>query len=242
MRQNSNRDAKPEYGFDAPGIIGAFIFAGGLLFFLGSLLWSRVAFVGLLLFLTGMICFLFSTAMIAYGLRGKFRMRDLMLSKINWQGHENVLDVGTGRGLLMIGAAKHLTTGSATGIDIWRTADLSGNTVENALHNAELEGVKDKITLKNEDVRKMNFPDDSFDIVLSLLCIHNIENKQEQAAACHEIARVLKPGGTALIADYVPTHDYAKVFLQAGLEVESSKSFILTAYGLMWMVTATKGI
>jgi arsenite methyltransferase len=37
---------------------------------------------------------------------------------------ENVLDVGTGQGLLMNGAAKHLTTGKSIGIDIWISKDL----------------------------------------------------------------------------------------------------------------------
>ena len=249
MRQNLIRgNAKPQYGFDAPGIAGAFLLAGSGLVFLGVLLpvftlfGHRAAFVGPLLCLAGGAGLAFGFAMTAYSLRGKFNMRELMMSKIRWQGSENVLDIGTGRGLLLIAAAKRLTTGSAVGIDIWRAEDLSGNTIENALHNAELEGVKDKITIKNENVRRMNFADASFDVVLSLLCIHNIEDKKEQSAACHEIARVLKPGGTALIADYVPTGGYAKALAQAGLNVESSKSYIPTAYGLMWMVTATKTV
>ena len=245
MTEQSN---KPQYGFDAPGIIGTFLLAGSGLILLGvflpvfNLFGYRLAFVGPLFCLAGAVCLAFGCAMIAYGLRGKFNMRELMMSKIHWQGSENVLDIGTGRGLLLIAAAKRLTTGSATGIDIWRTEDLSGNTIENAHHNAELEGVKDKITVKNEDVRKMNFADASFDVVLSLLCIHNIEDKKEQVVACYEIARVLKPGGTALIADYVPTGDYANALAQAGLNVESSKSYIRTAYGLMWMVIANKPI
>jgi len=37
-------------------------------------------------------------------------------SLVSWQGNETVLDVGTGRGLLMIGAAKKLTTGKASAL------------------------------------------------------------------------------------------------------------------------------
>jgi len=48
--------------------------------------------------------------MIDYSVRGKFRHRDKMIRMIQWRGDEKVLDVGTGRGLLLIGAAKHLTT------------------------------------------------------------------------------------------------------------------------------------
>ena len=164
-----------------------------------------------------------------------------MLGKINWRGDENVLDIGSGRGLLLNGAAKHLTHGKAVGIDIWRTEDLSDNTLENALSNAEAEGVRDRIEIKNEDAQKMSFPDNSFDIILSLLCLHNIEEKNGQRAACFEAARVLKKGGTVLLADYVPTGDYAKYLSEAGLQVKSSKNYFATAgFSLMWMVEAVK--
>ena len=163
-----------------------------------------------------------------------------MLGMVEWSGDEQVLDIGTGRGFLLNGAAKHLATGRAVGIDIWRAEDLSGNTLENALQNAHSEGVADKIEIRNQDVRKMSFPDASFDVVLSLLCIHNIEDKAEQAAACREIARVLKPGGKALIADYLPTNDYARAFADAGLAVESNRAYFGDALALMWMVVATK--
>jgi len=45
-------------------------------------------------------------------------------------GGEHVFDVGTGRGLLLIGAARRLTSGKGIGIDVWSTKDLSGNSLE----------------------------------------------------------------------------------------------------------------
>jgi arsenite methyltransferase len=44
-----------------------------------------------------------------------------------------------------LGAAKRLTNGKSVGIGIWSKTDLSNNTYEAAMRNAELEGVKDKI-------------------------------------------------------------------------------------------------
>ena len=172
--------------------------------------------------------------MFAYGLKGKYRTRDLILSKINWKGDEQVLDIGTGQGLLMNGAAKYLTTGKSIGIDIWSNKDLSDNSITKTLENAALEGVKDKLEIKNEDARSMSFADNSFDVVLSLLCIHNIEPKADQEKACFEIARVLKPNGIAIIGDY------ATAFAKAGLKVKRSKPYFTTALALMWIVEATK--
>ncbi|MFX5756800.1 hypothetical protein ABTE27_22895, partial [Acinetobacter baumannii] len=66
------------------------------------------------------------------------------------------------------------------------------------------------------------------------------EPKVGQEKACLEIARVLKPNGTAIIGDYIPTTGYAKVFAKAGLRVKSSKPYFTTAYALMWIVEVTK--
>ncbi len=59
----------------------------------------------------------------------KFRERDWLIDLLNIQGNEYILDVGCGSGLLLIGAAKKLTTGKAIGIDIW-LADEVGNSAE----------------------------------------------------------------------------------------------------------------
>jgi arsenite methyltransferase len=236
---------KINYGFDAPAIMRNLILFGIVVPIIGFLMpfFSDNTFVkygSFLVIAVGIVFLILGTSMYVYGIKGKYKMRNFMLNKINWRGNETVLDVGTGRGVYMIGAAKHLTTGKSIGIDIWRAEDLSGNNVENALKNAALENVLDKVEIKNEDARKLSFADNTFDVVLSMYCIHNIDDKAEQEKACVEIARVLKPNGTALIGEFIPTHDYAKYFEKAGLKVVSSKNYITTAYTLMWMVEVKK--
>lgn len=241
-----NHPIKPNYGIDAPGTIRAFFLIGILTTIAGwfissfQIFGTSISFFSPVLCVIGMVPLTLGTSMLVYGIWGKFNIRELMLNQIDWQGDENVLDIGIGRGLLMIGAAKRLKTGHAIGIDIWNAQDLSGNTIENTILNVELEGVADKIEVKNEDVRQMDFADHSFDVIFSLLCLHNIDNEAEREIACREIVRVLKPGGTALISDYAKTAEYAKVLAQAGLKVEKPKSYLMKAYGLMWTVVAFK--
>jgi arsenite methyltransferase len=236
---------KTNYGFDAPSIMVGLIAGGVSLLILGIfsptfLEMDWLKYVCYLLLLAGTIASILGVSMYFYGISGKFLMRDFMLKKINWQGDEMVLDVGTGRGLFLVGAAKHLTTGKSIGIDIWNEEDLSGNNAENAYHNATLEGVREKVEIWNDDAQKMSFADNTFDVVFSMFCIHNIEEKEGQEKACFEIARVLKPNGRALIGDYIPTHDYAKYFEKAGLEVVSSRNYIGVARAMMWMTEARK--
>jgi SAM-dependent methyltransferase len=221
---------KADYGVDAPGVVRNLFVAAGL--FLAAFLFVppragpfRIGGTDVFFELRGMFagpalgCLLGGALMLLYAEWGKFRHRDRMLAMVDWSGGEVVLDVGTGRGLLAIGAAKRLRTGTAVGIDIWSPRDLSGNTADAFLANAEAEGVAERVEVRNADARRMPFPDASFDVVLSNVCLHNIDDREGRAEACHEIARVLKPGGVALVSDFVKTADYARSFEAAGLGV-----------------------
>jgi ubiquinone/menaquinone biosynthesis C-methylase UbiE len=147
---------------------------------------------------------------------GKKREIQKLLDAYPWRGDETVLDVGPGRGLLLISAAKRLTTGKAIGVDIWQSEDQSDNRPNNTWRNARAEGVAKRIELKDGDARKLPFENSSFDVVVCSLTLHNIYNPDERAKAVHEIDRVLKPGGHALILDFQHTGQYEQVLRDAG--------------------------
>ena len=220
--KNENR---PDYGIDgSPFMFIKLIVAeiilfgtGGYLITFNSLIIKILASV---LILSGLLFALFIVTFVNYETGGKLRYRDKLLSMVDWKGNEAVLDVGTGRGLLMIGAAKKLDKGKATGIDIWRQEDMMNNSSKNTMKNGELEGVVGKIEVKNEDVQKLPFSAKTFDVVLSNLCIHNITLKEGRDRACREIARVLRPNGAAVISDILHVKEYAEIFKAEGLSVE----------------------
>lgn len=237
--------SKPDYGLDAPGVIRTLILIGIILFPLGWLVPSfRIGPVTFLLgnagLYMGSLFILEGLLMILYSKWGKFRHADRMLQMVNWKGNENVLDVGTGRGLLLIAAAKRLTTGKSVGIDIWSAKDLTGNTMEGTLRNAELEGVREKVDVQNGDAAAMRFPDATFDVILSNACIHNIPGRKARDQACREIVRVLKPGGVALISDFIHTADYAKACRATGATATRTGMNFLFTFPWMRVVEVRK--
>jgi arsenite methyltransferase len=235
----------PDYGIDAPGVLITLLSIGVLCQILGLFappltIGPVTILFGVPMQIAGGIFLLQSLLMFIYVKWGKFRHRDRMLAQITWTGNERVLDIGTGRGLLLIGAAKRLTTGRAVGIDIWSTKDLSGNSIERTRANIALEGVSDKVELRTEDASQMSFPAASFDVVLSNLCIHNIPKQTGRDQACREIARVLRLGGTAVISDYKLTKKYAEVLTGERLSIEWRGPFWRDTFPPLKMFVARK--
>ena len=221
MVQNKKTD-KPDYGVDGSPLRVPLICIGLWVLTIILLALPNLVFqvLGTLSLIITALFTILAVKFIYYVKAGKLRLRDRLLSMVDWKGNEMVLDIGTGRGLLMIGAAKNLTGGKSIGIDIWSQIDMHENNREDTLKNAQIEGVRDKVEVKNGDAQKMLFPDSYFDVVLSNLCIHNIRTKAGREKACREIVRVLKPGGKAIISDAFHLKDYARVFRSAGMSTE----------------------
>lgn len=234
MVSDDVRRTRADYGLDAPPVVRNLLLAGviGLALWGGTALglWSgsfriplgadelRVVFAGAGLSI-GLTSFAIAAWMIWWSKVGKVRARERLLDTHRWTGREQVLDVGCGRGLLLIGAAKRLTTGRATGIDLWRTEDLAGNEAVAVWANAAAEGVSDRVAVETGDMRKLPFEAARFDLVLSQFAIHNVSAASGRREAVEEIVRVLKPGGEVIISDIRHLKAYAEVLRARGLTV-----------------------
>lgn len=152
--------------------------------------------------------------------RGKLAERERLLDRITWRGDERVLDVGCGRGLLLVGAARRLTSGRAYGVDLWRGEDLTGNEPAATLANATREDVAERVEVVSADMRKIPFADGFFDVILSKAAVHNLSSATDRASAIREMTRVLAPGGILLLDDIRHLRQYVEVARAAGLTVE----------------------
>ena len=140
-----------------------------------------------------------------------------LLDRLKLRGDERILDLGCGRGAVLLMAAQHLTTGRAVGVDLWRRVDQSGNSAEATRRNAIAEGVADRVELHTGDMTALPFEDNSFDVVVSSLAIHNISGRAGREKAIGEAVRVLRPGGRLLIADVRATRQHQAQLARLGM-------------------------
>jgi len=148
--------------------------------------------------------------------RGKFVVWSELLDQLDLRGDERILDLGCGRGAVLLLAAQRLTTGRAVGVDLWRRADQSGASLAATERNAAAEGVSGRVELHTADMTALPFDDSSFDVVLSNIAIHNVKGVAGRHQVIDEAARVLRPGGRLLLADLAGASQYVARLTELG--------------------------
>jgi arsenite methyltransferase len=225
MNRQVARRMRANYGIDAPNVVRRFVRLGASGVLLGILL-LLLRNNGTINFVTRLAgpslsigcTFLAMAGVMIWGSRiGKLRLRDRLMNTVAWRGDERVLDVGCGHGLMLIAAAKRLTTGVAVGVDIWQKEDQAGNSAEATLKNARAEGVAWRVRLVDGDARRLPFDNGAFDVIVSSWALHNIYDRAGRTLALREIVRVLKPGGQLAIVDIRYTGEYAEVLHERGM-------------------------
>lgn len=113
----------------------------------------------------------------------------------NIQAGEQVLDIGCGTGTLAI-----LAKQTVNQADIYGT-DASTKMIERARQKAQQRQID--VNFQPGLAEKIQFPDDTFDVVMNSLMMHHLTTELREKALV-EVYRVLKPGGRLLIVDFEP--------------------------------------
>lgn len=217
------RQQQPTYGyyFFAPYIsmLAVFLIVGAVVTALGIQLQSRPIYcVGIATALYGVLTTI-GWALARYIIPGnRIMVARKIISELGLRGSEQILDVGSGRGLYAIEAARQLSTGRVRGVDIWNPEKISkltfhhkfsqptNNTIENAQNNAALAGVAHKVDFINMDAAHLEFADESFDLVICGFVVGHLW--LNQVMVLKEMRRVLKNGGRLILIDNVVDMTY----------------------------------
>ncbi|ALO05151.1 methyltransferase domain-containing protein [Lactiplantibacillus paraplantarum] len=205
------------YGVDAPFALLIYaVFGVGLL-------WH--AYVNRLNYPIGIVLVLGALIFLHTTTRGKYKIFDDAIKHLNLKSDSQVLDLGCGRGALLTRIAKQLgAAGKVTGLDLWLSRDQSHNKMSITQKNVDDLGLTDRVNLVTDDMTKLDFPDESFDVVTSSFAIHNIKNEQVRIHAVKEAIRVLKPGGHLMIIDTGRNiKEYSQIFQDSGLQIAQSR-------------------
>ncbi|KAK2590184.1 hypothetical protein QQS21_012135 [Conoideocrella luteorostrata] len=164
--------------------------------------------------LLGLVLSLFAAPLYLYATcKGKFKVWDDILNALPRDIFlQPTLDVGCGRGMVLLKMAQHkkkLLDSSPSssaiapsyGIDIFSTADQTGNSPVATYQNAAAMGVIDLSVLHTASFTEtFPFVDNIFGLVTANLSIHNTK-REGRVFAVKEMARVCAPGGKIVIVD-----------------------------------------
>lgn len=137
-----------------------------------------------------------------------------MLAAVPLRGDERVLDAGTGTGHTALAFSPRV--GHVTAVD------LTEPMLEQDRRLAAARGIVN-VLFDRGDVERLAFADAAFDLVTSRYSAHHFPHPR---AAVAELARVLKPGGTLLLADVVSPDDPATDTFLNAIEVLRDTSHV----------------
>jgi ubiquinone/menaquinone biosynthesis C-methylase UbiE len=131
-----------------------------------------------------------------FSFRGKVReLRQRTAHLAHIQPGEQVLDVGCGTGTLAMEVARRVgRAGHVAGID----------PATEQIARARTKAARRRVPIDFQTgvIEQLPFPDQTFDVVFSTLMMHHLPAPLKRQGLA-EIARVLKPGGRLVIADFM---------------------------------------
>jgi SAM-dependent methyltransferase len=177
------------------------------------------------------------------------RIHDLVVSRLAppTDAQAKLLDIGCGDASLLIALLKQSPHLTATGIDYWAANwDYARSACEARLSRLGIHAAFHRM-----DAAHLEFEDASFDIVVSVMCFHEVRaprgsSQRGPLLAVSEALRVLKPGGTFILIDrFADTNDYGPPEDLAALFAATTnlhRESIVTALNIPWPLNSNRAL
>ena len=160
-------------------------------------IWIAIGVLATICFLCGFVYMFAFHQTFGKGLMDK--IHDYVKSHLHWDGKGKLLDVGCGAGALTIRCAKTWKESEVVGIDYFGAGwDYS---LKMCQRNAQIEDVEERSHFQKGDANHLDFPDETFDAVVSNFVYHEVRNNPDKEALIKETLRVLKRGGSFSLQD-----------------------------------------
>lgn len=189
-------------------ILGACALGIGILAFIPLGAVYRV--VMLVLFSVVFISFLFPLyAYVMFSQNGgkvQEKLYDLIIQKLGSDVKGDVVDIGSGNGVLSVKLAMQNKEACVTGMDYWGADwEYSKSVCES---NAQKAGVENRVHFQKGDASKLDFVSETFDGAVSNLTFHEVKSAADTRSVVQEALRVVKPGGSFAFIDYFYEEKY----------------------------------
>ncbi|MFW9990362.1 MAG: class I SAM-dependent methyltransferase [Candidatus Odinarchaeota archaeon] len=130
----------------------------------------------------------------------QYKVWNLVIQNLHWNGRGKILDIGTGAGPLAIEIAKKFPESLVWGVDYWG-GKLWNYSKLKCQNNARIEEVADRVIFQKVNASNMPFKDNEFDAIVSNFVYHEVNNIKDKKRLIIESFRVLKKGGAFSLQD-----------------------------------------
>lgn len=189
-------------------ILGACTLGIGVLIFIPfGVAYRAIMFV---LFLVVFISFLFPLyAYVMFSQNGgkiQEKLYNLIIQKLGGHEKDDIIDIGSGNGVMAVKLALQHKGVQVTGMDYWgEDWEYSKRICES---NAQKAGVESRVHFQKGDAARLDFANDTFDGAVSNLTFHEVKSATDTRSVVQEALRVVKPGGSFAFIDYFYEEKY----------------------------------
>ena len=127
------------------------------------------------------------------------RIRDLVLTHLDWDGRGRALDIGCGNGPLSLALARKYPQAKVTGVDYW--SGMWDYSLPACQKNARAEGLEERVAFEKADAGNLPFEDGAFEAAVSNFVFHEVKSVKDKREVLKEALRVVKPGGAFSFQD-----------------------------------------